>query len=127
MLLRVDEKTDISKRDGKIVYEENGQYQILDEKTIVSMNMWGFTHSIFNEIENGMKAFLDQGLKENPLKCEYYIPSVVSSLIESKKASVKVLKTSEQWYGVTYKEDKPMVERAIENMKGNGIYPIKLW
>ena len=91
------------------------------------MNMWGFTYSIFKEIEDGMKDFLDQGLTSRPLKCEYFIPSVVSHLIATNKATVRVLKTSDQWYGVTYKEDKPMVEKAIQTMKGQGIYPEYLW
>lgn len=127
MLVRVDEKTDISTLNRKIIYQENDTQYVLDPHTTVSMNMWGFTYSIFDEIEKGMKEFLDDGLKNNPMKCEYFIPSVVSRLIEEHKASVKVLKTSMQWYGVTYKEDKPKVEEAIEVMKGTGVYPMNLW
>lgn len=126
-LEKVDEKTDIMKKDGKICYLEDDEYKELLSGTTVSMNMWGFTYSIFKEIEDGMKDFLDQGLTSRPLKCEYFIPSVVSHLIATNKATVRVLKTSDQWYGVTYKEDKPMVEKAIQTMKGQGIYPEYLW
>ena len=61
------------------------------------------------------------------MKCEYFIPSVVSQLLEQKKATVEVLTTKEQWYGVTYKEDKPIIMNAIQDMKDNGVYPQKLW
>lgn len=70
---------------------------------------------------------MKQGLADNPLKCEYFIPSVVSRLLENKQATVKVLKTSAKWYGVTYKEDKPVVVEAIARMKDNGKYPQDLW
>lgn len=91
------------------------------------MNMWGFTASFLKEIENGFEAFLKEGLKENPLKCEYFLPTVVSNLLAAEKATVAVLTSEDKWYGVTYKEDKPVVVNAIKNFKETGLYPKKLW
>ena len=91
------------------------------------MNMWGFTKSILEEIRDGFPAFLDQGLKENPMKCEYFLPAVVSGLVEKDQASVAVLKSADKWYGVTYKEDKPVVVAALRRMKEEGLYPMHLW
>ena len=91
------------------------------------MNMWGFTAGFLGEIEKGFAAFLEKGLKENPLKCEYFLPTVVSSLLHEDRAAVAVLTTADKWYGVTYKEDKPVVENAIRSFKKSGLYPEKLW
>ena len=91
------------------------------------MNMWGFTESILREIKAGFPAFLDEGLKENPMKCEYFLLFVVDELLGEKRATVKVLKSMDKWYGVTYKEDKPVVVAAIQNLKDGGLYPQKLW
>ena len=91
------------------------------------MNMWGFTAGFLKEIENGFEAFLQKGLQENPLKCEYFLPAVVSNLLDEDRAAVKVLTTEDKWYGVTYKEDKPVVEQAIKNLKKSGLYPENLW
>ena len=89
--------------------------------------MWGFTKSILKEIEEGFPAFLDKGLKENPMKCEYFLPTVVSNLLGEDRATVAVLKSADKWYGVTYKEDKPVVVEAIQKMKDEGRYPQRLW
>lgn len=128
-LLRVTEKTRIEKRDGGVAYteDEGASWHFLPEETTVSMNMWGFGRSILEEIKKGFPIFLEKGLRENPQKCEYYLPSVVSALLEEDRAVVQVLKSSDKWYGVTYKEDKPMITEAIEAMKEKGIYPRKLW
>ena len=91
------------------------------------MNMWGFTKSILKELEERFPAFLDRGLAENPKKCEYFLPAVVSELLEEEKAAVAVLKSADKWYGVTYKEDKPVVVAAIQKMKDEGVYPKNLW
>jgi bifunctional N-acetylglucosamine-1-phosphate-uridyltransferase/glucosamine-1-phosphate-acetyltransferase GlmU-like protein len=91
------------------------------------MNMWGFTNSILKEIYAGFAAFLEKGLKENPMKCEYYLPTVVSNLVEKDEATVAVLKSADKWYGVTYKEDKPVVVAAIQGLKDKGLYPEHLW
>lgn len=128
-LLNVVERTKIEKRDGGIAFtEDDGKsWTSLPAQTIVSMNMWGFTKSILSEIRDGFPAFLDQGLKENPMKCEYFLPSIVSDLLEEEKAAVSVLESKDKWYGVTYKEDKPVVMAAVKKMKEDGIYPKHLW
>lgn len=128
-LMKVVERTRIEKRDGGIAFTEDdgANWTSLPEQTIVSMNMWGFTKSILGEIRDGFPAFLDKGLKENPMKCEYFLPSVVSDLLEGGKAAVSVLESKDKWYGVTYKEDKPVVEAAVKKMKEDGIYPKHLW
>ena len=71
--------------------------------------------------------FLEQGIKENPLKCEYFLPNVVGDLVTEGKASVAVLKSTDRWYGVTYKEDKENVVAAIQGLKDAGCYPAKVW
>lgn len=122
------ERTKIKKTLLGAAYSEDEEDWIdLAKETTVSMNLWGFSQSIIKEIGSGFHGFLDKGLKENPLKCEYFIPSVVSRLLEENKAKVKVLKTSDKWYGVTYKEDKPIVVKALAQMKENHLYPQRLW
>ncbi len=128
-LVEINERTRIEKREGQIAYsEDDGKTWIpVDGEKLVSLNMWGFTQSIMEEIKAGLPAFLQQGLKENPMKCEYFLPSVVSGLLEEGRAAVTVLDTEDKWYGVTYKEDKPMVVAAIQALKDAGKYPQKLW
>ena len=107
--------------------DEQKQPVSVSEDQHVSMNMWGFTKSILEEIKAGFPAFLDKGLQENPMKCEYFLPTVVSNLLAEDKATVSVLKSADKWYGVTYKEDKPVVVAAIQRMKDEGLYPQHLW
>ena len=128
-LVSVTERTRIEKRDGGIAYSEDGgeTWNAIDGDTLVSMNMWGFTHSMLDEIKKGFPEFLEKGLKENPMKCEYYLPAVVSDLLAEDKAAVAVLESEDKWYGVTYKEDKPVVVAAIQSLKDAGLYPEKLW
>ena len=99
----------------------------VDVNSLVSMNMWGFSKSILDEIEKGFPAFLEKGIKENPMKCEYFLPSVVSDLLAEGRATVRVLESEDKWYGVTYKEDKPVVVAAVQALKDEGLYPQKLW
>lgn len=128
-LVSVTERTRIEKKeDGAAYTEDDGATWItLPKSSIVSMNMWGFTASFLQAIKNGFPAFLEEGLKANSMKCEYYLPKVVSDLLAADKATVTVLTSADKWYGVTYKEDKPFVVAAIKNMKENGLYPEKLW
>ena len=91
------------------------------------MNFWGFTPSMMKEMEAGFPAALDKILAENPLKGEYFLPGVVDRLLREGKAEVKVLKSRDRWYGVTYKEDKESVVSALQSMKDKGEYPDKLW
>ena len=122
-LVAIHERTRIEKRNGGIAYtEDDGETWIpVSEDTIVSMNMWGFTNSILKELKDRFPSFLDRGLEENPVKCEYFLPAVVSGLLEEDKATVAVLASADKWYGMTYKEDKPVVAAAIQKMKGEGV------
>ena len=128
-LVKVEERTRIEKRDGGIAFTEDdgATWQPLKEDAVVSMNMWGFSASFLKEIKAGFAAFLEAGLAANPMKCEYYLPSVVTNLLVSDKATVTVLETTDKWYGVTYKEDKPLVMAAIQGMKDAGVYPEQVW
>ena len=128
-LIAIHERTRIEKHvDGIAFTEDDGAtWTTVPGNTLVSMNMWGFTASILKELQNHFPAFLEKGIKENPMKCEYFLPEVVSGLLADGKATVAVLPSADKWYGVTYKEDKPVVVAAIRNMKDNGIYPEKLW
>jgi hypothetical protein len=95
--------------------------------SIASMNMWGFSASILEELQKRFRTFLDENLEKNPLKCEYFLPFVVDELLREGKADVKVRRSMDKWYGVTYKEDKPMVVAAIRRLKEEGLYPENLW
>jgi hypothetical protein len=94
--------------------------------SVVSMNMWGFKPGLFNELEIGFNNFL-KGLPEKELKKEYLLPEAVGELVKKGKASVKVLKTSDRWFGVTYKEDKASVVDSIRELVDKGVYPPRLF
>jgi hypothetical protein len=128
-LTDINERTQIEKHSDGIAYTENSgeTWVSLPDETIVSMNLWGFTESFVAEAEQRFGAFLDKALVENPLKGEYFLPSVVDELLREKKARVQVLTSRDKWYGVTYKEDKPVVVAAIKEKTENGEYPDNLW
>lgn len=123
------ERTHIERRgDGAVYTEDDGATWVdIPVDSVVSMNMWGFSRSILKELQERFSKFLETGLETNPLKCEYFLPSVVGELLEEDKATVEVLKSEDKWYGVTYKEDKAVVTAAIQGMKDAGIYPQYLW
>ena len=131
-LTEITERTKIQWQDGSIVFEDadaadGSGWTQLEPGTTVSMNFWGFTPSMLREMEARFPAFLDRALDENPMKGEYFLPGVVDQLIQEAKADVRVLKSLDRWYGVTYKEDKESVVDAIQSMKDKGEYPDKLW
>ncbi|HIT05075.1 MAG TPA: nucleotidyltransferase [Candidatus Scybalocola faecipullorum] len=128
-LAGITERTHIEKKDDGTYYtEDDGQtWHKIKEGSIVSMNFWGFSESILKELDDRFSKFLDENLEKNPLKCEYFLPTVVNELLDEGKATVKVLKSADRWYGVTYKEDKAFVMEAIQKFKDSGIYPKKLW
>lgn len=128
-LTEITERVRIEKReDGPAYTEDEGNtWTGLAKDTVVSMNMWGFTKSVLEEIHDRFASFLKASLPENPLKCEYFLPFVVDELIREDKAEVTVLKSRDRWYGVTYKEDKPAVMKAIQALKDEGCYPQNLW
>lgn len=128
-LTEITERVRIEKRaDGPAYTEDDGAtWTPLAGDTVVSMNMWGFTNSMLPEIRDRFAAFLSENLSKNPLKCEYFLPFVVDELIREDKAEVTVLKSKDRWYGVTYRDDKPVVVAAIQSLKDQGLYPQKLW
>ena len=128
-LTRVTERTRIEIYEGGIHYSEDGgeSWTDLDGGTLVSMNLWGFTESFLREDTARFAALLDKALAENPMKGEYFLPSVVSQLIDEGKARVKVLTSHDKWYGVTYQEDKPLVVKALAEKTAQGQYPDGLW
>ena len=127
-LTQVTERTKIEKGEPPRYTEDDGAtWTDLSADTIVSMNMWGFTRSFLDEALARFPAFLDKALAENPEKGEYFLPTVVSQLIDEGKARVKVLRSEDKWYGVTYREDKPTVVAAIAEKTAAGLYPDRLW
>ena len=125
----VTERTRIEQYEGGIHFTEDGgeSWTEVAPETIVSMNMWGFMPSFLQEIKDRFSAYLDEYLPKNPLKCEYFLPLPISQLISEKKATVKVLSSSDRWYGVTYAADKPVVVAALKEMTAEGKYPDGLW
>ena len=125
-LVSVTERHNIQYTGGGIAYQEaDGNFVYLDPETLVSMNFWGFTPEYFKQTE---AIFIDF-LKANAdsLKAEFYIPTAIDKLINSSTASVKVLRSSAKWFGVTYKEDKPLVIEKLAQLIKAGIYPAQLW
>ncbi len=129
-----NELTDINERthiistvDGPLMTEDQQTYTRLSEDSIVSMNMWGFPQAMMQRFREGFPAFLERAQKENPLKGEYFIPSVVDGQLNAGKARVTVDTTRDRWYGVTYREDKPLVTAALRRMTDEGLYPSPLW
>lgn len=113
-------------KSGQIVYEEgDGATHPVAEDAKASMNFWCFHPSIFDFIERGFKNFLDENIK-NP-KAEYLIPFVADQWIKSKQGVIRVIPTSAQWFGVTYKEDAPVVKRSLDQLVESKAYPVSLW
>ena len=115
--------------DGGAHYTEDGGESWVDlpGDTPVSMNLWGFGKSFLDEAEQRFAGWLTENLPVNPLKCEYFLPLVVTELIEENKAKIQVLRSTDKWYGVTYREDKPLVVEAIARKTAEGQYPENLW
>ena len=128
MLLDITERTKIFKRGQDAAYTEDGETFVpLSGDSLVSMNFWGFTPEILDEIWAAFPAFLTENLPVNPEKCEFYLPTFVGSRLAEKKVSVRVLPCMETWHGVTYKEDLDSVKAAIGQLKREGKYPARLW
>ena len=123
-LAKVTERTKIFKRGSDAAYTEDGEHFVpLSGDTVVSMNFWGYQPSMMEELERRFPLFLEERLPKDPEKCEFYLPFATDALIQEGSASVRVLKTDETWYGVTYREDLPTVVDAIAAMRRNGRYP----
>ncbi len=128
-LIDVTERTMIKVLEDGTAYseDEGATWTKISPETVVSMNMWGFSNSFMKELEARFPAFLEENLPKNPMKCEYFLPLVVTLLLNEDKADVTVLKSEDKWYGVTYAEDKPSVVEALAGMRKNGLYPEKVW
>ena len=126
MLVNVVERTHITDSPEGIVYRnEKEQLVQIPAETIVSMNFWGFTPSFFGYLNKGFGEFIEKNAEN--LKAEFYIPTVVNDLIKANQASVKVLQCSEQWFGMTYREDREKVVKSIRKLVAQGVYPENLW
>ena len=128
-LQKIDERTMIQKIDGQAHYSEDGgeTFVPVSNTVPVSMNMWGFPLAYLKALEEKFPIFLKETVEKNPLKGAFYLPVVVDELLKEERATVKVLNCDAKWFGVTYKEDKPMVEASIQALKDAGVYPEKLW
>lgn len=127
-LTDIEEKTKIIKTEnGAAFTDDSVNYEDISPETVVSMNMWGFQKSFMEELKSAFRLFMEKEVPLNPMKAECFLPFVVDDLIKAEKATVKVLTSSDKWFGVTYKEDKPFVVESIQTLKNNGAYPDKLW
>ena len=128
LLRRITERVHIEPRSGGAAYIEEGEDEVfIPSGTPVSMNLWAFDHGILDEMQRRFVDFLRTKAVENPLRAEYYLPSVPDALIREGKARVRVLDTCERWYGVTYHQDLESVQAAMAKKRAEGVYPEKLW
>ena len=123
-LQQVIERTKIAREGKNIVFIEKGEKEIIASDALVSMNFWGFHPTVFEDLEKAFNAFL-QSVPEPT--AEIYIPTEVQHLIDSKSVKVKVLHTSDRWYGITYPEDKELLVEFISECVENQLYPSNLW
>lgn len=124
-LRTVTECTGIEQTDEGILYNGDDGKALLDATSLVSMNIWGFHPHIFELLQAGFNDFVAANAA-NP-KAEFYISSFANDLINNGKATFQVLPNDEKWYGVTYREDKEMVQAAFAEMTKEGLYPVGLW
>ena len=133
----VDEKGDLATivetsniyKDGKggaYVEEKDGTKRPIDVESLVSMNMWAFTPEFINRLETGFVEFLAAG-NAKEMKAEYLLPTVIGDMLKAGTATVKVLKTTDKWFGVTYKEDKDYVIESFKKLIADGVYAEKLF
>jgi len=127
LLTGVVERTKIVPREGGAAFLEEDGETFLPAGTLVSMNLWAFQHSMLDELKARFAAYLDENVPVNPMKCEYFLPLVPNALIRENAGSVRVLETSERWFGVTYHDDLEKVQAAIRAKKAAGEYPEELW
>jgi hypothetical protein len=128
LLTAISECSNIEKFDGGIRYPKpEGDWITVAPETIVSMNLWGFSPSFLPILRDRFPAFLNRTIQENPLKGEYLLPITVQELLKERKTTVKVLSSADQWYGVTYAADRPLVAAAISRFTQEGKYPNGLW
>ncbi|MBA2249563.1 MAG: nucleotidyltransferase [Chitinophagaceae bacterium] len=126
-LITITERTKIYKdaASGKIVYEESDGKHDVPDTVKVSMNFWGFDRSVFDFIEKLFRQFLTDNI--NDPKAEFFIPILGDDFIKKEGGTIKVIPTSSQWFGVTYKEDAPGVKQNVQKLVDAGAYPASLW
>lgn len=127
-LLSINETFSI-KKEGDIItgIDSSGNQVILPENTLVSMNMMGFTPSIFNFLESKFRDFLSELNEKDPLKSEFLIPIALNELLHDNLVDIQLIKTSASWFGITYKNDRKYVENSLIDLRERGVYPDKLW
>jgi dTDP-glucose pyrophosphorylase len=124
-LAGINERTKVARENGVIQYEEQGEKFELPEDTKVSMNFWCFDPGVFPVTEKMFHAFLETGI--NDPKSEFFIPIVADQYVKEGSGVIKVIPTSSQWFGVTYKEDAPVVKKSVDDLVASGEYPSNLW
>lgn len=126
MLTGIIETRGIEKDGENAVIRCGGSVETLDPQSTVSMNMWGLTPVFFDVLQSGFENFLEE-TPQDDLKAEYLLPTIIGNLLKEDKLDVKVLRSEDQWFGVTYKEDRETVVNALEELIGKGVYPSELW
>ena len=127
MLTGIVETQNIEKDgDTRAVIRSEAGDRVIDAESPVSMNMWGMRPEFFDILESGFDTFLEN-TEEGNLKAEYLLPTLIGQLLEAGRLSVKVLRSRDQWFGVTYKEDKDAVVRSVSRLVEEGLYPSKLY
>ena len=128
LLTGVVERTKIKKDGADAAYTEDdgATWTPLSGESVVSMNFWGFKHSMMDELEKRFPAWLEENLPVNPLKCEYFLPLVANALIQEHEGSIRVLDCHETWHGITYREDMDSVVSYIAALREKGVYPKQL-
>jgi choline kinase len=124
-MVEINERTEVYFKDGDVFYKDATGEHELPKDTRVSMNFWGFTPAVFHQSEEMFKKFVEAN--ENNPKAEFFIPLVADELIKTGTAKFKVIPTANKWFGVTYKEDKPIVQDSISALVADGTYPTNLW
>ena len=128
LLRGVTERTKIVKDGEDAAFTEDGEtWTKLPGDTLVSMNFWGFSPLYLQELQRRFPAFLSENLPVNPLKCEYFVPSIVNAQLQEGTATIRVLDTPDAWHGVTYPEDLPAVKAALKRLTDEGMYPEGFW
>lgn len=126
MLTGIQETHNIEKNGDKAVIKAEESTRELNADSPVSMNMWGLSPDFINILETGFDEFLANTPQED-LKAEYLLPTIIGDLLKESRVSVKVLKSHDQWFGVTYKEDRETVMNAVKKLIEGGIYPSVLY
>lgn len=126
LLLEITERKGIRKIGEEIYFEDENGRTRLDHQSIVSVNLWGFSPDIISECNLRFEDFLNENLSKNPNECEFYLPSVVSSLLNEGRSTVSVIESSDLWCGMTYRDDLKKVREMLLSYTDKGIYPKNL-